>query len=122
MARYIDLDELLTNIDKRNGRLPLWLDEILMEDCKVADVVPVKHGHWIFKKRTKLVSTGIAKVAEDGAVVIMKKHITVKVPYCSICGERGDNEGDATPLCPNCGAIMDGDPDANGNDNKTPET
>lgn len=26
------------------------------------DVAPVKHGHWIYKKRTKLVSTGIAKV------------------------------------------------------------
>lgn len=41
MARYINLDELLTAIDQRNGRLPLWLDEILMEDCKVADVEEV---------------------------------------------------------------------------------
>lgn len=41
MPRYINLDELLTAIDRRNGRLPLWLDEILMEDCKVADVEPV---------------------------------------------------------------------------------
>lgn len=41
MPRYINLDELLTAIDQRNGRLPLWLDEILMEDCKVADVVEV---------------------------------------------------------------------------------
>ena len=47
MPRYINLDELLTSVDKRNGRLPLWLDEILMEDCKVADVEPVKHGEWI---------------------------------------------------------------------------
>lgn len=71
---------------------------------------PVKSGHWIFKKRTKLVSTGIARVAEDKTAVIMKKHTTIKVPYCSICGERGDNEGDATPFCPNCGARMDGSP------------
>lgn len=108
MARYIDLDKLLANIDERNGRLPLWLAEIISEECEVADVAPVKHGYWIYKKRTKLVSTGIAKVAEDGAAVIMKKHITVKVPYCSICGERGDNALDATPFCPNCGACMDG--------------
>ena len=47
MPRYINLDELLTSVDIRNGRLPLWLDEILMEDCKVADVEPVKHGEWI---------------------------------------------------------------------------
>ncbi len=41
MARHINLDELLTVIDKRNGRLPLWLDEILTEDCKVHDAEPV---------------------------------------------------------------------------------
>ncbi len=52
-------------------------------------------------------STGIAKVAEDGAAVIMKKHITIKVPYCSVCGGRGENELDATPFCSNCGAKMD---------------
>lgn len=83
-----------------------------VEKLPATDVTPVKHGHWIFKKRTKLVSTGIAKVAEGGIAIVMKKHITVKVPYCSICGERGDNEGDATPFCPNCGARMDGDADA----------
>lgn len=109
---YIVLDDLLKIIVQKKGRLPLWLDEILMGDCKVADVAPIKHGHWIFEKRTKLVSTGIARVAEDKTAVIMKKHITVKVPYCSICGERGDNALDATPFCPNCGARMDGDADA----------
>lgn len=92
-------------------------EDTYVGDCKdfinKTDVAPVKHGHWIFKKHTKLVSTGIAKVAEDGAAVIMKKHITVKVPYCSICGERGgDDKLDATPFCPICGARMDG-----GNDN-----
>lgn len=78
-----------------------------VEKLPAADVAPVKHGHWIFKKRTKLVSTGIAKVAEDGTAVIMKKHITVKVPYCSVCGDHGDNALDATPFCQNCGAKMD---------------
>lgn len=70
-----------------------------------ADVASVKHGHWIFKERTKLRSTGVARIAEDGTAVIMKKRITVKVPYCSICGERGgDDKLDATLFCPNCGA------------------
>lgn len=78
-----------------------------VEKLPAADDAPVKHGLWIYKKRTKLVSTGIAKVAEDGAAVIMKKHITIKVPYCSVCGDRGENELDATPFCPNCGAKMD---------------
>lgn len=54
-------------------------------------------------------STGIARVAEDKTAVIIKKHITVKIPYCSVCGDRGENELDATPFCPNCGAKMDDD-------------
>lgn len=77
------------------------------EELFPADVARAKHGHWIYKKRNKLVSTGIARVAEGRTAVIMKKHITVKVPYCSICGERGDYEEDATPFCPNCGAKME---------------
>lgn len=82
-----------------------FIDDI--NNQPAANVAPVKCGHWIFKKRTKLVSTGIAKVAEDGTAVIMKKHITVKVPYCSVCGDHGDNALDATPFCQNCGARMD---------------
>ena len=72
-----------------------------------ADVEPVKHGHWIFKERIKLVPTRKMVVADDGTALALKKHITVKVPYCSICGEHGDYEEDATPYCPNCGAKMD---------------
>lgn len=96
--------------------------ERILDSIPAADVTPVKHGHWIYKKRTKLISTGVARTAEEGVAYVVKKHITVKVPYCSICGERGDNALDAAPFCPDCGARMDGDADANGNDNKTPET
>ena len=99
MARYINLDELLTAIDKRNGRLPLWLDEILMEDCKIADVTPVRHGRWINENF---------------------------YTRCSVCENMAiyDKYGQEveSDYCPNCGARMDGDADANGNDNKTPET
>ena len=83
------------------------------EELPAADVALVKHGHWIYKNRTKLISTGVARTAEEGGAYVVKKHITVKVPYCSICGERGDNALDATPFCLDCGAKMDG-----GNDNE----
>lgn len=123
---YIEREPIIQFIEHGLNEKKFGYDaiEILgeIQFAPAADVAPVKHGHWIYKKRTKLVSTGIAKVAEDGTAVIMKKHITVKVPYCSICGERGDNALDATPFCPNCGARMDGDADANSNDGKTPET
>lgn len=56
-----------------------------IEKLKAADVQPVKHGYWIFKKRIKLVPTGQTVVAEDKTALTLRKRITVKVPYCSIC-------------------------------------
>lgn len=40
-------------------------------------------------------------------IMIMKKHITARVPVCSVCGWYGHDECDATPYCPNCGAKCD---------------
>lgn len=37
-------------------------------------------------------------------IMIMKKHITVRVPVCSVCGWCGYDEYNATNYCPNCGA------------------
>ncbi|MGN0598667.1 MAG: hypothetical protein ACI4JK_02130 [Oscillospiraceae bacterium] len=85
MPRYINLDELLTAIDRRNGRLPLWLDEILMEDCKVSDVVPVRHGKWVKEKKDVLIHW-----------------------HCSACRECYFLEEPNAKYCPNCGAKMDG--------------
>ena len=91
MPRYINLDELLTSVDKRNGRLPLWLDEILMEDCKVADVEPVRHGHWV-------------EEYDCGYIT----------PHCSECGETALTKEETSydyvysSYCPRCGAKMDG--------------
>ena len=102
MARYINLDELLTAIDKRNGRLPLWLDEILMEDCKVADVTPVRHGRF-------------RRLTFSGDTIICSE---CKMAYNIFETNGAENFN----FCPHCGARMDGDADANGNDNKTPET
>ena len=37
----------------------------------------------------------------DKATIILKKtHNGQKYPFCSLCGEHGDNEGDATPYLP----------------------
>ena len=126
---YIEREEVFEMVDilldesaTKSVRVAIDMFKRLLSEIPIADVAPVKHGHWIYKERNKLVSTGIARVAEGGVAVNVKKHITVKVPYCSICGERGgDDKLDATPFCPDCGARMDGDADASSNDNKTPE-
>lgn len=66
-----------------------------------ADVVPVRHGCW------RIIETlcGGGKEA--------------KYYRCSECNKANVI---CSNYCPNCGARMDGDADANGNDNKTPET
>ena len=70
-----------------------------------ADVAPVRHGRWI---------------AEYDCGYI--------TPHCSECGETALTKEETSydyvysSYCHNCGARMDGDADANGNDNKTPET
>lgn len=83
--------------------------EGMIASLPAADVEPVKHGRWIFKERIKLMPTRQIVVEKDGTELVLKKHITEKVPYCSICGEHGDCEEDATPYCPDCGAKMDGE-------------
>lgn len=80
-------------------------------------VMSIKHGKWIIRKRTKLVLTDKAAVKEGyhlitdrnryRAAMILKKHIVVEAPYCSLCSYRGEDDN-PTPYCPNCGALMDG--------------
>ena len=89
-----------------------------------ADVAPVKHGHWILTKRTKLVPTDKVGIKESFAsspingtfvdenninqkAMIMKKRITIIKPKCSECGYYGYDEDDITPYCPNCGCKLD---------------
>lgn len=129
MARYIDADDLINELSA--ACMPIYEKGItgILGDCSsiadiineqpTADVQEVKHGRWVYKGRTKVVNTDNVGILEgyrtiteeniDKATIILKKRITVKIPFCSLCGEHGDNEGDATPYCPNCGARMDGD-------------
>lgn len=95
---------------------------IAATDCAECKDKPVKHGRWIFKEMDELVPTGEFGVAEghhvhlsagstfkpnEKGVVVLKEHKKVKKPFCSECGDHGDDESDATPYCPNCGAKMD---------------
>lgn len=94
------------------------------EKAPTADVEPVRHGRWIMREKDKLVPTGKIAVSEgyilhktsldkpftlqSANIIKIKEHRTVKIPYCSICGNYGDDEYDKTPYCPYCGARMDG--------------
>ena len=113
---------------------PVWTEEHLAEllndfyvipkDTPTVDVTPIRHGHWILTKRTKLVPTDKIGLKENfvtcrnGTLVnenninkkamIMKKQITITKPKCSEWGYYGYDENDITPYCPYCGCKMDG--------------
>ena len=74
-----------------------------------ADIAPVRHGRW---KKSK----GNERPTENGFV-----HDDRYVCDCCGWGCCCETKLDFS-YCPNCGARMDGDADANSNDNKTLET
>lgn len=134
MARYIDADNLISELSA--ACMPICekgITGILGDNSSIADIIneqptadvqEVKRGEWEFHKKTKLVPSNKVGIKEEYTnghnctivddknvnqkIMIMKKHITVRVPVCSVCGWYGHDECDATPYCPNCGARMDG--------------
>lgn len=109
MAEYIERKALLDYIDKRipkmiassDGKHIVYIETVreVIVKFPTADVAPVRHGRWV-----------------------NENYYT----RCSVCGKMAiyDKYGQEveSDYCPRCGARMDGDADANGNDNKTPET
>ena len=97
MARYIDIEG--AGIGKANREqflVPEFADGWnavlkILENEPTADVVEVKHGHWIDDIQK---ITTVAGVECNGLVGYK----------CSLCGRR---EGSKEPYC-NCGAKMDG--------------
>lgn len=93
MSRYIDADLLKVIIDGGFDldfdEMPETKKELLRMICDVpsADVVEIRHGHWI--------DVGADL---DGAWYYR----------CSVCGSDAV-DGYEYPLCPYCGARMDGE-------------
>ena len=80
-----------------------------------ADVVPVRHGHIIWKRRhrsgfrhVKCLHRFCNFVIEDNApckhIAKIDERYTIDEPYCSECGKL---LGDFLNYCGNCGAKMD---------------
>lgn len=101
MPSYIEAGELLmelndTVIFDTYNDYSMVFDTI--DNFPTVDVAPVRHGHW-----------------EQGDIYDIGD-------VCSLCQYDSNREPCTYKYCPWCGARMDGDADANGNDNKTPET
>lgn len=94
-----------------------------INDAPTVDADPAKYGQWKMREKDKLIPTGEIAVSEghilsktgldkpftlqSANIIKIKEHRTIKMPYCSICGNYGDDEYDKTPYCPYCGAKMD---------------
>lgn len=91
MPRYIDADKATEHFEKHR-RLAIHKDDIVayLADIPTADVVEVKHGHWI--EETERIKS----------IAMMPTDITYY--RCSECGRK---EHKKEPYC-NCGARMDG--------------
>lgn len=83
MARYIDLDKLLASIDERNGRLPLWLAEIISDECETANVAPVRCGdtfYYVYFSDDKKEH----EIDELKAVEVSNKRVWTDNGFCEI--------------------------------------
>ena len=77
MAEYIDRENLLRDIDHyhvSDGKFQHWVEIQL-----AADVAPVVHGHWVYKRRRSggfRIRTGILKNGERVKVLIDEREDT----------------------------------------------
>lgn len=94
----------------------------MIEHMPTVEAEPVKHGRWIMREKDKLIPTGKFAVSEghilhktsadkpfnlqSANIIPIKEHKKVKIPYCPICDNYGDDEYDRTPFCPYCGTEM----------------
>ena len=75
-----------------------WIDEFGCDNYKpTADVVEVRHGHWVDDVRTFSVMDKFGYVREEQKIT----------HTCSLC-KIGIVGLDYMQYCPNCGAKMDG--------------
>lgn len=90
-------------------------DCVIMCDCvhvddDAADVAPVRHAHWVYKRRRSggfRIRTGLEKNWGRVKVLIDERTDTME-PFCSACGAHNDSTNESNMrYCPHCGAKMD---------------
>ena len=119
MADYIERETTLSEIDKafklfseQGDALRLFSDvRAAIIYATAADVVPVVHGHQLFRNRkSNYEHYEMVQQTENGDPLYKRQCYTLQdnpVAYCSECGKRLCSR--FTNYCPNCGAKMDGD-------------
>lgn len=91
MARYIDADALLEEIEKLN-----WDDDVMyhivkvfIEDAPTSDVVEVKHGEWEHEcLECSVCKRNISEIYDADSY--MAYGIEDELKYCPYCGAKMD--------------------------------
>ena len=96
MSRYIDADELLKRLSRKEAdegaalvNFVKKVVELRIESMPTADVQEIKRGRWIVRQLPMPLSDGSMECVE-----------------CSVCHTHWDG---GTNYCPNCGASMQGE-------------
>jgi hypothetical protein len=86
--RLIDADALIEALNEKG--VPYRADvQAELDNAPTADVVPVRHGHWI-----KISPAGIYECSECGKNVMTSDIKAYE--YCHGCGARMDGDSDET--------------------------
>jgi hypothetical protein len=100
MARYIDADLLLAELEKQKGDyafgegnepLMCWEVADLINDQDTADVEEVKHGEWIVAEECKIpLSHGYIRTEKTYICSCCHHHFRKKMKFCGECGAKMD--------------------------------
>lgn len=110
MAKYIDLEPLMNGgwqLQRYNsGDGYVNQEHASLKDIPPADVRPVVHGKWEWRRRHR---GGFRRVTgeDDFGVshtITVDQRYVIDDPYCPFCGKL--NESVFLNFCPNCGADM----------------
>lgn len=122
MAKYVNLDKLLEDIEHNvvftlRPDKPSSINTELRGARKIidriqcapaADVVEVRHGRWVWKRRHHggfRKYMGVDEFGETHTITVDERS-ECDEPYCPYCGKW--NESVFRNYCPYCGAKMDG--------------
>ena len=81
----------------------------IINNTPVADVAPIRHGHWIYQSSRKFINTDVSEeklqkeILGYGGRVVLNLQCSVCRKVTMVCNSI------SYEYCPHCGAKMDGD-------------
>ena len=88
MSRYIDVDRLIDELNRRDIEYRTDIDEVI-RTAPAEDVEPVKHGTWLATDNSKLL-----ECSRCGEIIFFESTVNIRqhYRYCHRCGAKMDKE------------------------------